>query len=462
MPDMRTSPADTLNLNPLRAALSGSAIGPADESWDAARQAWNLSADQHPAAVAFAESPDDVAAIVNFARERGLRVAPQGTGHGAAALPALDGALLLKTARMNGVSVDPAARRARVEAGALSGDLAAAAGEHGLTALGGSSPDVGVVGFALGGGIGWLSRRYGVSANSVTAAELVTADGELVRADADRNADLFWALRGGGGDFGVVTALELELFPLEHVYAGSLMWPAEHGGEILHAYVDWLRTIPDELTSGIRFLNLPPIPEVPEPLRGVPVIDVTGAYVGDATEGAALLEPLRSIATPLIDGWAEMPASGLARIYGDPEQPTPGLTHHTVLGELDADAASAFIGVAGPESGSPLLMVAMRHLGGALATAPDGAGALGALQGEHVLVGVGLPMDPAMAPAITAHLDRVIAELTPWATGGHYLNFADRPSDGSRGFPPDTYRRLLEIKAAVDPTGMFLAAHPIV
>ena len=459
---MTTSSADTFDLSPLRAVLSGSALAPADAGWDAARQAWNLTADQQPAAVVYADSSSDVTAIVDFARERGLRVAAQSTGHGASALLPLDGTVLIKTVRMGGVTVDPAARRARIEAGALSGDLGAAAGEHGLAPLGGSAPDVGVVGFALGGGIGWLSRRYGLTANTITAAEVVTAEGELVRADADQNSDLFWALRGGGGDFGVVTSLELELFPLEQVYAGSLMWPAEHGAEILHAYLEWLRTIPDELTTGIRFLNLPPIPEVPEPLRGVPVIDVTGAYVGDAGEGAALLEPLRSLATPLIDGWAEIPASGLSRIYGDPEQPTPGLTHHTVLGELNAEAADTVLGVGGPESGSPLLMVGTRHLGGALATAPAGAGALGAVDGEHVLMGVGLPMAPEMAPAITAHLDKMVEAMEPWATGGHYLNFADRPSDGSRGFPADSYRRLLEIKAAVDPNGMFVAAHPIV
>jgi hypothetical protein len=449
------------DLTPLRSAVSAPVLGPGEDGWDAARQAWNLLADQHPAAVAHAESAADVAAVVRFARERGLRVAAQGTGHGACALGSLEGVVLLKTERMNGVTVDPGARRARVEAGVLGGDLGPAAGKHGLTALSGSSPDVGVVGFAIGGGIGWLSRRHGLTCNTITAAELVTAEGEQVRADSDQNAELFWALRGGGGDFGVVTALELELFPIAQVYAGSLMWPAQHGREILPAYLDWLRTVPDELTTGIRFLYLPPIPEVPEPLRGVPVIDVTGAFIGDAREGAALLDPLRSLAQPLIDGWAEIPASGLSRINGDPEQPTPGLTHHTVVGDLTAEAAEAIIEVGGPDSGTPLLMVGTRHLGGALASAPPDAGALGKVEGEHVVVGVGAVMAPDAGPAIQSALDEVIRALKPWATGTDYLNFADRPSDASRAFDADTYRRLLEVKAAVDPDGLFVAAHPV-
>ena len=450
------------DLSSLRSTLDSPVLGPDDDGWDAARQAWNLTVDLRPAAIAFAKDAGEVAAVVRFARERGLRVAAQSTGHAAASLGALDDVVLLKTERMRGVTVDPGARRARVEAGVVSGELGPAAGEHGLTSLGGSSPTVGVVGFATGGGIGWLSRRHGLTCNTITAAELVTAEGEQLRADADQNTDLFWAVRGGGGDFGVVTALELELFPIARVYAGSLVWPAEHAGEILHGYLDWLRTIPDELTTGIRFLNLPPIPEVPEPLRGVPVIDVTGAFIGDAAEGQALLEPLRTLAPPLIDGWDEIPASGLSRINGDPEQPTPGLTHHTVVGDLPGEAADTLLEIAGPDSGTPLLAVGTRHLGGALAGAPQGAGALGAVDGEHVVSAVGMGMPPDVVPAITAALEAAVAAMEPWATGVDYLNFADRPGDASRGFDQDTYRRLLEVKAAVDPDGLFVAAHPVV
>ena len=451
----------TLDLTPLRSASQGPVLGPADDGWDAARQAWNLVADQHPAAVACPTSVGDVVAAVDFARTHGLRVAAQGTGHAATALTSLEHTVLLKTMRMGRVEIDPVARRARVEAGALWGDLAVAAGEYGLSALAGSSPDVGVVGYSLGGGIGWLSRPHGLAANSITAVELVTAEGELVRADHDHETDLFWALRGGGGSFGVVTALEMSLVPVAELYAGGVMWPAEHSSELFHAYREWAADAPDELTSGFRFLCLPPIPEVPEPLRGRPVVDVTAAYVGDPAEGAALLDRLRGVAPPLMDTFATMPAAGLCRIYGDPEQPTPGMTHQTMMAELTPEAVGALVEVAGPGSGNPLLMVALRHLGGALAEAPEGAGALGCLSGEYALYGVGVPMAPEMAGPIEAHLDRVVAAVEPWSAGRDYLNFAERPGDASAAFSPEDYRRLREIKARVDPEDRFQASHPV-
>ena len=451
----------SLDLHALRSASQGPVLGPGDDGWDAARQAWNLVADQHPAAVACVTSVGDVVAAVDSARTHGLRVAAQGTGHAATALASLEATVLLKTMRMGRVDVDPVARRARVEAGALWGELAVAAGEYGLAGLAGSSPDVGVVGYSLGGGIGWMSRRHGLASESITAVELVTAEGELVRADPDHEPDLFWALRGGGGSFGVVTALEMSLVPVAELYAGSVMWPAEQAAELFHAYREWVQEVPAELTSGFRFLCLPPIPEVPEPLRARPVVDVTGAYEGDPAEGAALIDRLRSVAKPLLDTFATIPAAALCRIYGDPEQPTPGMTHQTTLRELTPDTVDALVSSAGPDSGSPLLMVALRHLGGALATAPDGAGALGSLEAEYALYGVGIPMAPEMARPIEAHLDRVVEAVEPWSAGRDYLNFADRPGDASAAFAPEAYQRLRDVKARVDPEDVFQASHPV-
>jgi FAD/FMN-containing dehydrogenase len=318
-----------------------------------------------------------------------------------------------------------------------------------------------VVGFSLGGGIGWLSRRYGLACNLITAIELVTAGGDLVRADSDNEPDLFWAMRGGGGSFGVVTALELDLVDVPEIYAGGIMWPAERAAEVFEAYRSFAASAPDEFSSGIRFLCLPPIPEVPEPLRGRPLVDVTGAFLGGEDGARDVLGVLRELGDPVMDTFAMVDPPAITHIYGDPEQPTPGMTHHTVLRELTVDTISALVESAGPASGSPLLMVALRHLGGAVGAAPEGAGALDRLDGQFAMYGVGIPMAPEMAPAIDAHLDRVVEAVRPWSTGGEYLNLAERPGDASRAFRADTYARLKTIRSQVDPEGMFAASHPV-
>jgi FAD binding domain/Berberine and berberine like len=441
-------------------AIAGSVLTSADDGYDEARQAWNLAVDQRPAAVAYANDAGDVAAAVRLAAERGMRVAVQGTGHGAAAMDGLDDTLLLKTARMTGVELDPQARRARVEAGVLWADVAAAAGEHGLVALHGSSPDVGVVGYTLGGGIGWLSRMHGLASDRMLAAEVVTADGERLRASRDEHADLFWALRGGGGAFAAVTAVEFELLPLTEVYAGWLVWEAAAGGEVVHAFREWARGAPREVTTSLRFLHLPPFPDVPEPLRDRPVIAFDGAYLGSDADGAELLRPLREAAPLVMDTFAVMPATGLVRLHGDPEQPVPGIGDGFQVSELTAEAADAFVEVGGPGSGSPLLMLELRQLGGALAERSDDAGALSSLDGEYSLYGVGMVMGPEAAEAIHAHLLRVRRALAPWG-GRSYLNFADQPGETAECFDEATYARLREVKATYDGGDRFRSNHPV-
>jgi FAD/FMN-containing dehydrogenase len=223
------------DLEALRAAIAGQVSVPGEVSYDQARQAWNLAVDERPYVVVVAESASDVVQAVRYAREHGMRIAPQGTGHGAAPLEALDSAMLLRTTPMRGVDIDPATRAARAEAGAVWQDVIVPAAEHGLAGLAGSSPNVGVTGYTLGGGLGWLARRYGLAANSVTAAELVTPSGDLVRADAGHEPDLLWAVRGGGG-VGVVTALEMQLYPVPELYAGDLFFPIQRTAEVLHAW----------------------------------------------------------------------------------------------------------------------------------------------------------------------------------------------------------------------------------
>ena len=433
---------------------------PHDPHWDEARIAWNLAVDQQPAAVALPESAADVMAVVRWARSRGLRVAPQGTGHNAAAMGSLAHTVLVKTERMRGVEIDADRRIARVEAGVLWAEVTEAAAEHGLAALAGSSPDVGVVGYSLGGGISWLARRYGLATNSVTAVELVNADGELVRADADNESELFWALRGGGGSFGIVTALEFQLYPIAEVNAGALFFPIERGKEVLRAWRNWIEDVPDEVTSVGRFLQFPPIPDIPEPLRGNAFAIVEATYAGDQGEGAQIVEPLRALG-PVMDTFAVIPAPALQRLHMDPDHPVPGETDGMLLAELTAETVDALVSSAGPDSGSPLLSVEIRQLGGAVGRPAPGGGALSSIDAPFAMFAVGMALDPAMQAAVRGHIDVVKRSLTPWASPRNYLNFSERDADPSTFYTPDAYRRLREARRRVDPEGLFLANHQI-
>ena len=247
----------------LQSTIAGDVFVPGDPGYDDARRAFNLTVDQRPTVVVLAESVADVVRAVRFADLQGMRIAPQGTGHGAGPLEPLEGAMLLKLSRMRRVEIDAATRTARAEAGAEWQDVTVPAAEHGLAALAGTSANSGVTGYTLGGGIGWLARRYGLAASSVTAVELVTVDGRLVRADAEHEPDLLWAARGGGGSVGVVTALEMALFPVRELYAGVLFFPIERSSEVLLAWREWTDAVPDEVTSIGRILRFPPFPEIP-------------------------------------------------------------------------------------------------------------------------------------------------------------------------------------------------------
>ena len=442
----------------LAASLTGDVVAPGDKEYDLARRAWNLAVDQRPALVAFPADAADVREIVEFARVRGLRVAPQGTGHNASPLPRLDDVILLSTQRMRGVEIDVERRIARVAAGTLWLEVTSVASEHGLAPLSGSSPDVGVIGYTLGGGLSWLGRKYGLAANSVTAIELVTADGRFVRATADHEADLFWALRGGGGNLGVVCAMEFRLYEEPAVYAGMLLWPAEAAREVLAAWVEWTRTVPDEVTTSARILHVPPLPELPEVVRGRSIVVIDGAVAGGVADPAAVLAPLRRLA-PEVDTFAHVPPVALSRIHMDPEQPMPYMGHGELLGELDAAAIDAIVDVSGPESG--LFMAELRHLGGAVGRVPEGAGAAGRLHGQYLSFAGGMVASPEMAEAVEAGLDRLGAALAPWANGAHYLNFTEKRVDPATFYAPADYARLQAIRATVDPRGLFVANHAV-
>ena len=289
-------------------------VRPGDPGWDEARRSWNLAVDQRPAAVVEATSVEDVQAVLRS----GERVAPQATGHGSELLPSLEGAVLLKTSRLNEVTVDGGVVRAG--AGALAGDIAAAAGEHGLAPVLGLAAGVGVTGLALGGGTGWLSRAYGLACNNVRAFEVVLASGERARVDADHEPELFWALRGGGS-FAVVTALELEAHPVPEVSAGMLAWPAERAAEVLEQFRRWTWDVPECAGAVFRYLSLPDVDGVPAPLRGRRIVAVVAAHLGPHADGERLLAPLRT--GTLVDTFGPIGVADLVRVAGDPEQPLP-------------------------------------------------------------------------------------------------------------------------------------------
>jgi FAD binding domain/Berberine and berberine like len=446
-------------LKQLDAQLRGRVVGPQDPDWDDARAAWNLAVDQRPVAVVRPESAQDVVAVVEVAREHGLRVAPQGTGHGAAPRASLNRSVLVDMSQMNSVKIDPGERRARLQAGAQWQHVVGPAAEHGLAGLAGSAPDVCVTGYVLGGGVGWMIRRYGLAANSIRAAEVVTADGRQVRAGADSDPDLLWALRGGGGSFGIVTALELDLFPVSELYAGVLFWPQERAAEVLKAWGKWTAGVPDEMTSLGRLLNVPPLEEIPEPVRGRSFVVVEAAWLGDEAGGAEQLAPLRELG-PEMDTFGMIPPSGLAALHMDPPEPVPGAGDGMSLTDFPAEAVDALVGATGPGTESPLLSIEVRHLGGAAARPDNGHGALAATDAAYTLYMVGMAADAGMKQGVLARVDQVLSALAPW-DAGRLLNFTDSPGNTGRMFTEEAYGRLREIKSKYDPDNVIQANHEI-
>jgi hypothetical protein len=439
--------------------MTGRVLAPGDAGWDAARQAFNVLLDQQPVAIALPENEADVIAAVEYARDNGLRVAPQATGHNAGPLGSLHDTLLVHVSQLTDVSIDAAARRVRVGAGTKWEKVTPELSRLGLAGLHGSSPDVGIAGYSLGGGMGWLSRKHGLQANSVTAIELVTADGRLVRTDHDHEPDLFWALRGGGGNFGVVTAIEFAVYPIAELYAGAMFFPFDRASEVLHAWSDLLPTLPEELMTWSALLQFPDIPDVPEAFRGGAYTIVWGVHQGTEAEGRELMAPIRDLG-PVVDTFAMVPPIELGELAMDPPDPLPYLTTHHMLDGLTGDAIEALLAAAGPGSGSPLAMVQLRHMGGALARVAPGAGARATLPGEISLLGLGVVMDEESAPVVESSLAALYTALEPHRVGD-YPNFVEEPADASTFFDADAWARLREVKARYDAGDVFKGNHHI-
>jgi hypothetical protein len=454
-----TTTAPQLNIDQLIADVSPDRVLlPESPGFDEARSAFNVLIDQRPVAIVTAADEHDVAATVRYAGEHGLRVAGQSTGHNAAPLGLLDDTIIVNVAGLDEITIDAEARRVRVGAGVRWEQVVPTLSEMGLAALHGSSPDVGIAGYSLGGGMGWLARKHGLQTNSVTAFELVTADGHLVRTDAIHEPDLFWALRGGGGNFGVVTAIEFEVYSYAEVYAGVFFFPFTRTREVLHAWRDLLPTLPDELMTWAAVLHFPPDPALPEQLRGASYSLVWAVHLGSEEEGRRLMAPIRELG-PVMDTFAMVPPAELGDLAMDPRDPLPFQSAHDLLDGVTPEGIDALVDVIG-DSDAAVTLVQIRHLGGALARKTGEAGARATLPGSICIFSLGVTPDEESVQPTEATLRAIQAATAPYRTG-FYPNFVEEPADASAFFDPATWQRLREIKALYDPSDLFKGNHPI-
>lgn len=433
---------------------------PGDAGFDQEISGYNGIVTHDPCVIVGAEVPDDVVAAVRYATSRGLSVGVQATGHGIS-VPA-DG-VLVTTRRMNNVEVDPAGRTARFAAGVRSRDLLRAATPHGLAPLGGSSPDVGVVGYTLGGGVPLLGRLFGYATDRVRSIDVVTADGVVRTATRNEGADLFWALLGGRGNFGIVTSMEIELVPITTVTGGGLWFTGGHVESAVHAYVQWTQQVPDEMGSSVLLMRLPDIPVIPEPIRGQHVAHIRILHAGLADQATELVDRLRAAAPASLDTVAEIPYGEVGTIHNEPAGPVVFAASNTLLAGLDHSAVDTLLAHAGP-TGENAYLVELRHLAGKLASTEGRRGVTGRRDGRFTLyAGTALQdKDPSAARAAQGRLHRAMA---PWGRGGVCPSFLSGPDVGTAeyrtGFTDADFHRLQQIKAKYDPTNMFRVNHNI-
>jgi FAD/FMN-containing dehydrogenase len=424
---------------------------------------FQLASPHNPATVVSATSVHDIVTAVRQASADGLPVAVQATGHGRSV--AIDGGVLINTAGLAEVRIDAAARVARVEAGARWGDVVAAAAKDGLAPLSGSAPSVGVVGYTLGGGLGLLARQYGYAADHVRAIDIVTADGQLRHVTADNETDLFWALRGAGANFGVVTAVEIDLVPLDRLFGGTLFFGVDQLPAVLETYRTWTQTVPEELTSSLITLPMPDIPQIPEPIRGKFVVRVHIAYTGHAETGERLVEPLRAIGPRLMDSLREMPYTESHTIYNEPAMPHAYVGDNLRLRELDPDLLTEVFDISGPDA-PVMCVVDIRHIGGAAGRAADVPNSVHRDDSPYLLR-ILSPFSAEDADVVADVHRRFFAAAQPWSTG-RALNFVYRPggrlveTELREVYGDAGYDRLCALKAEYDPANTFRVNHNIV
>ncbi|HEV2780615.1 MAG TPA: FAD-dependent oxidoreductase [Actinophytocola sp.] len=436
-----------------------------DDAYAEATQVFNLAAPVEPAAAVTVESVAAIRAALSHAVSNGLSVRVHTTGHASATFGPMPDSLLIRTRLAGPVVVDSARRVARIPAGTRWGAVVDALAPHGLAAPHGSAATVGVVGYLLRGGISFYGRSRGLAVNSVRAIELVTADGELRRATALQDPELFWALRGGGGGFGIVTALEVDLFPATKVITGAAFWPATHAPELLNAWRHWTMSASPEVSTSLRLLNLPPLPDVPPVLAGRTMLCIDGVILctdGDDVTTATrqaddLLGPLRAISEPVMDTWQVTTPGAVLATHMDPSDPVPIQGDHLLLNEIGDDGATELLRLLGEGSHSPLVVAGLRQLGGALSTPDPTGGCLNHIDAHYIYSGAGIPTDPDAAAAITAHTAKVRAALTPWNTGRTAPSFVESHTQPQGHLTAEDIEKIDAVRTRIDPSGLFAA-----
>lgn len=445
----------------LRHQVRGPVVLPGDGTYDAERGGFQTWRQHRPDVVVGVTDTADVQAAVTFAAAQGLAVAVQATGHGMPR-PA-EGGVLLNTRRMSDSRVDAEAGSAWIEAGVRWEQVIEQAAPHGLAPLSGSAPSVGAVSYTLGGGAGLVSRRYGYAADYVRTIDVVTADARLLRVTSDNDPGLFWALRGGRANFGVVTGMEVGLVPLTRLYGGGMFFDASHVEDVLCRWRQWTATVPEEMTSSVALIPFPHSPTLPEPLRGRHVAHVRIAYTGTVTDGEALVEPLRAVGPRLLDTLGELPYTASASIYQDPTSPMAYYGTTTLLRDLDEHTLHDLLELVGPGAPEPCV-VEIRHLGGALSRQPTEGNAVGNRDARYL---AGAVSSVESTDVETVHTKHQLFEdvVKPCSTGGRTLNFligaCATPDEVRAAYDSDDYERLRDLKTVYDPTNLFRLNHNI-
>ncbi|MES2170364.1 MAG: FAD-binding oxidoreductase [Actinomycetota bacterium] len=440
-------------LDDLRSRVTGTVLSPTDPGFTEAVTGFNLSATYAPDAAITVATEADVVEAVRYALDNDLRVSVQATGHGASGH--IDGGLLIITSNLNDVSIDDDI--ATIGAGAQWAAVVEKAGPLGLTAINGSAPGVGAVGFLLGGGLGPLARSHGFGSDRVRSFRVVTGTGELVTASATDHPDLFWALRGGKAGFGVVTSVDVELVPLTEIYGGSLFFAEGDIEAALRGWIEWTHTAHPQVSTSLAILRFPPLDVIPEPLRGKTLLNLRFAYPGANDDGERLAAPLRALAPVMMDLVGAMPTTKMGMIHNDPTQPSPSWVIGGMLTHADDGLVGAVLAEVGAGVRSPFVALELRHLGNRTEVDVDGGSAVGGRDAAFALSVVAIPNHQLDVPAIEAAWQRLLAGIGPWKAPVTTINFAGEPSasEFAKSWPRDMFERLQEIASVYDPEGRF-------